>query len=193
MVQMPTINELYLYLRYVLTFALDIPSFTDSLIKHPQPFSPFLPLISSSNPEDQVPLLTASVLSSLLSQTQVSNSKAPDLSDALGKLYACLASLSKSTDAGLQDIAVQHYSTVLRSSTSRKLFWEQRKETLTPLVEILRKAVDTRPGSSTNTLRSGADSGSIGGGVGLQLLYHVLLVIWQLSFEASSIGEDFCE
>ncbi|OAA56589.1 vacuolar ATP synthase subunit [Niveomyces insectorum RCEF 264] len=32
--------------------------------------------------------------------------------------------------------------------------------------------------------------GTIGGGVGLQLLYHVLLVLWQLSFDAEEVGDD---
>ena len=48
---------------------------------------------------------------------------------------------------------------------------------------------------SDSTLWSGASSvrsadTTIGGGVGLQLLYHVLLVIWQLSFEGALVGEE---
>ena len=147
----------------------------------------------SNNPEDPIPLLTSSVLASLISQAQTTSYKtSANLSAALPKLYTYLSTLSKSSDAGLQDIAVQHYSTVLRSSAARKLFWDQRKESLAPLVEVLKAAADARPGSSAASVRTGTDS-NLGGGVGLQLLYHVLLVIWQLSFETSSIGEDLNE
>lgn len=70
-----------------------------------------------------------------------------------------------------------------------------------PLFEILRKAVGAAK-DNDSTLWSGATSirssdTRFGGGVGLQLMYHVLLVIWQLSFEAELVGEglekyDFC-
>jgi len=51
----------------------------------------------------------------------------------------------------------------------------------------------------TSNLRSG-DAGSVrsvpeglSGGVGLQLLYHVLLVVWQLSFEGELVGDGLQE
>ena len=60
-------------------------------------------------------------------------------------------------------------------------------------MDILRTAAGT--GKDTDsTLWGGATSTrssdtKFGGGVDLQLLYHVLLVIWQLSFEGKMVGE----
>jgi V-type H+-transporting ATPase subunit H len=104
--------------------------------------------------------------------------------------------LTKVSDGGLQDIAVLEYSALLRGNKSRELFWAQRKQTVGPLVDILRAAAGVSNGDSVSTLWSGAASvrsteGSLGGGVGLQLLYHVLLVLWQLSFEGATIGDEF--
>ena len=43
--------------------------------------------------------------------------------------------------------------------------------------------------SAASSIRSSVpDSTKIGGGVGLQLLYHILLTIWQLSFEGRLVG-----
>ena len=75
------------------------------------------------------------------------------------------------------------------------MFWSKREETVYPLIDILRAAVGTgRDTDSTlfngsSSIRSASEAG-LSGGVGLQLLYHVLLTIWQLSFEASLIGKD---
>ena len=61
-------------------------------------------------------------------------------------------------------------------------------------MDILRTAVGvTRDADST--LWSGAASvrsadSVLSGGVGLQLLYHVLLVVWQLSFESALVGQE---
>ncbi|EHK98601.1 hypothetical protein M7I_5542 [Glarea lozoyensis 74030] len=72
-----------------------------------------------------------------------------------------------------------------------------KKDTIEPLVEILRSAAGVAAnGDSASNLWSGTPSvreGSLGGGVGLQLLYHVLLVLWQLSFEGENIGEGLEE
>lgn len=115
------------------------------------------------------------------------------------KLFTYLSTLTKITDSGLQDIAVLEYSALLRGKKSRELFWDQRSETIAPLIEILRAASGIGAGDSASTLwsgsasvRSGAES-TLGGGVGLQLLYHVLLVLWQLSFEGANIGEGLEE
>ncbi|KAK8252032.1 vacuolar ATP synthase subunit H [Phyllosticta capitalensis] len=182
----------------------DIPSFVTALTKHPRPFAPFLPLLKqSTNPEDPIPLLTSAVLSSLISEALVSNSKqSSQIEEALPQLYSYLSTLAKSSDAGLQDIAVQEYSAVLRTTKSRSLFWKQRKETLNPLVDILKAAAGNGNGKDTDsTLYGGSSSASIrtnadiglSGGVGLQLLYHVLLVIWQLSFEGKLVGDGLDE
>jgi len=189
-------------IQYMLVLAgdliADIPSFTSALTKHSNPYKPLLPLLKqSSNPEDQVPLLTSSVLSTLLSHALVTFSKSnSQIEEAVSELYKYLSSLAKSTDAGLQDIAVQEFSAVLRTKESRKLFWKQRQETLNPLIDILRAAAGTTK-DTDSTLWSGAASirtgEGLGGGVGIQLLYHVLLVVWQLSFEGEIVGDDLHE
>merc|ERR1712070_688466 len=79
----------------------------------------------------------------------------------------------------------------------------QRKETLGPLVDVLRNATGGKDndstlysgaGSASTSIRSAAESNiKIGGGVGLQLLYHILLVIWQLSFEGRLVGQGLDE
>ena len=66
------------------------------------------------------------------------------------------------------------------------------------MIDILKAAAGVGSNGDSATLWSGAASirsaeGSLGGGVGLQLLYHVLLVFWQLSFEGSEIGEGLEE
>ena len=123
---------------------------------------------------------------------------------ALPIILSYLSGLAKSSDAGLQDIAVQEYSALLFGHVARNQFWDQRSETLAPLVKILQDAAGVGNGSQTsaslwsgnstssNNVRSGSE-GSLGGGVGLQLLYHVLLVMWQMSFESEDIGEDLNE
>ena len=178
----------------------DIPALTEALAQHPTPFKPFLPLLKATpNAEDPVPLLTSSVLSKFLSYALVHSQKTTSqIDEALPQLYNYLSALAKSSDAGSQDIAVQEYSAVLRNRKSRELFWKQRKETLNPLIDILTAASGATK-DQDSTLRSGA-AGSIRsvpegltGGVGLQLLYHVLLVIWQLSFEGELVGDGLQE
>jgi V-type H+-transporting ATPase subunit H len=152
----------------------------------------------SSNPEDPTSLFTSAALSSLLSQALKDSAKpSPQVEEALPQLYSCLSAFTKSSDAGLQDIAVQEYSAVLRTHKSRELFWKQRKETVDPLFDILRAAAGSAK-DSDSTQWSGAGSirtldAGLSGGVGIQLLYHILLVIWQLSFEGSMVGEGLQE
>jgi V-type H+-transporting ATPase subunit H len=113
--------------------------------------------------------------------------------EALAKLYSYLSTLAKNQDSGLQDIAVQHYSTLLRTTKAKELFWKSKKDTVSPLFDILRKAAGAAK-DNDSTLWSGGTSirstdTRFSGGVGLQLMYNVLLVIWQLSFEAELVGE----
>lgn len=128
----------------------------------------------------------------------------PEIDAALPKLYSYIASLANTSDSNLQDIAVQEYSALLRTTKSRRQFWEQRKETLIPLMDVLRSATGGK--DTESTLYNGASSSGstarsmqtesnikLGGGVGLQLLYHVLLVIWQLSFEGRTVGKGLDE
>lgn len=121
---------------------------------------------------------------------------------ALPVIFSYLSSLTKNSDAGLQDIGVQEYSSLLYGRDTRRQFWGQRSETVAPLIDILRTAAGVSKddasaslwsdSTATATARAGFE-GSLGGGVGLQLLYHVLLVMWQLSFEASEVGDDLNE
>jgi len=123
---------------------------------------------------------------------------------ALPELLSYLSSLTRNSDAGLQDIGVKEYSALLYGKASRMQFWEQRTETVEPLVNILRTAAGVKNENASASLWSGTtgnggsrgDSGFAGSmsvGVGLQLLYRVLLVLWQLSFEADAIGEELDE
>jgi V-type H+-transporting ATPase subunit H len=178
------------------------PALTKAMAEHKDPYAPFLPLLAhSTNHEDPIPLLTSTVLTSLISASAHSNPKGTPAADrALPKLLSYLSTLAKSPDGGLQDIAVLEYSSLLRGKKSRELFWEQRKETIEPLIGILRTAAGVGPnGEGSNTLWNGVNSsrpaveGVISGGVGLQLLYHILLVMWQMSFEGAEIGDGLEE
>jgi hypothetical protein len=127
--------------------------------------------------------------------------ESPATERALPLILSYLSGLAKnSQDAGLQDIAVVQYSSLLYNRKNRQLFWKQRSETVTPLIDILRKAAGFGADSSASLWSGNATTSSRGngfeglsGGIGLQLLYHVLLVLWQLSFEAEDIGDDMNE
>jgi V-type H+-transporting ATPase subunit H len=181
---------------------IGIPALSKALLEHPDPYKPLLPFLTqSTNPEDPIPLLTSTVLASLVAASATASPKgAPATNKALPKLLSYLSTLTQSPDGGLQDIAVLEYSALLRGKKSRQLFWEQRSETVGPLVGILKSAAGVSSnGDSSSTLWSGASSirsgmeGSLSGGVGLQLLYHALLVMWQLSFEGATIGDGLEE
>ncbi|KAL8736285.1 MAG: hypothetical protein Q9166_000440 [cf. Caloplaca sp. 2 TL-2023] len=188
-------------IQYMLVLASDlindVPSLASTLLEHPSPYNPFLPLLShSTNPEDPIPLLASSFLAGLISASQTNSSKSTSQTDeALPKLYGYLSTLTKSQDSGLQDIAVQEYSALLRTKKARELFWKQRQDTVNPLIDVLRAAAgagrdsDSTMWSGGASIRSATEAG-LSGGVGLQLLYHILLAIWQLSFEGSLVGKD---
>lgn len=154
------------------------------------------------NPEDPILLLTSSVLTTIISTAQLQSSKPPPRTDeALSKLYKYLSTLTKTQDSGFQDIAVQEYSALLRTKKARELFWSQRDETVEPLVIILRTAAgagkdsDSTLWSGGASIRTTTDAG-LNSAVGLQLLYHVLLTLWQLSFEGTLVGkglEEYCQ
>ena len=172
-----------------------VPALPKALFKSADPYQHLLPLLAhSTNPDDPIPLLASTVLASLMAGSKIETQATVE--KALPLLFSYLSSLTKNSDAGLQDIGVQEYSTLLYGHVSRQQFWDQRSETITPLVDILRAAAGVTNGDSAASLWSGnastARTGfeSLGGGVGIQLLYHVLLVMWQLSFEAESIGDE---
>ncbi|KAI0526135.1 armadillo-type protein [Xylaria bambusicola] len=184
--------------QYILVLLGDllqgVPALAKALYKDSDLYRHFTPLLAhSNNLEDPIPLLTSTVLATLMSSAQ-------DVSSAterfLPLILSYLCGLTKnSNDAGLQDIAVMEYSSLLYSQTNRQLFWKQRSEAVAPLVDILRKAAGVGAESSASlwsgntTTRSGGLEG-LSGGVGIQLLYHVLLVLWQLSFESEDIGDE---
>ncbi|KAI8959954.1 ARM repeat-containing protein [Daldinia sp. FL1419] len=184
--------------QYILVLLSDllegVPALAKALFRDPDPYRHLLPLLAhSNNSEDPIPLLTSTVLTTLMAN---SKDESASTAHALPLVLSYLCGLIKnSNDAGLQDIAVMEYSSLLYGQSSRRLFWKQRSETVTPLIEILRKAAGVGGESSASlwsgngTTRSGGFEG-ISGGVGLQLLYHVLLVLWQLSFESEDIGND---
>ena len=184
-------------------FILDVPSLAKAIFKENDPYRHFLPLLKSNNTEDPIPLLTAHALARLMSTAR---DESRSTHQALPLMLSYLSGLAKSSDAGLQDIAVQEYSSLLFGSVSRGQFWDQRSETIEPLIKILHTAAGIGGnGNSTSSLWSGNSSsnnnnnrsanfeGSLATGVGLQLLYHVLLVIWQVSFESENIGDEMDE
>ncbi|EPS32254.1 hypothetical protein PDE_07214 [Penicillium oxalicum 114-2] len=187
--------------QYILVLASDliqdVPELADSLVSHPEPYKPFLPFLhSSNNAEDPIPLLTSTFLTALVSHSLVTSSKpAPRDAEALPQLYTYLSTLTKNSDSGLQDIGVQGFSELLRKKHAREIFWKHRKETLDPLIETLRTAAGTKDSSGNSVAGNNTRSiePGLAGGVGLQLLYRVLLVIWQLTFESELIGEDLQE
>jgi len=184
-------------LQYILVLLGDlingIPALSKTLAASSNPYSAFIPLLTqSTDPESPIPLLTSTAITGILSGASGFSDKE---SIAISKLFTYLSTLTRSSDGGLQDIAVLEYSALLRGKKSREAFWEQRAETVGPLIDILKAAVGVTGDDTSSTLwsgaasiRSGAES-TLGGGVGLQLLYHVLLVLWQLSFEGTAIGE----
>lgn len=185
------------YLLVLLSDLLDcVPTLSKALFKDSDPYRQLLPLLAqSSGPEDPIPLLTSHVLVNLIAGSRDESDLT--LQKALPVILSYLSTLTKSSDAGLQDIGVQEYSTVLFGSKSRSQFWAQRSETVAPLINILRAAAGSSNGDAngirSGSMRGGPVEGSIGGGGGVQLLYHVLLVMWQLSFEAEDVGCDLDE
>ncbi|KAI0172298.1 ARM repeat-containing protein [Hypoxylon sp. FL1284] len=188
-------SDVVQYILVLLSDLLDgVPALAKALFKDANPYQHLLPLLAhSNNPEDPIPLLTSTVLAALMAN---SKDESQSTGNALPLVLSYLCGLVKnSSDAGLQDIAVMEYSSLLYGQSSRQLFWKQRSETVAPLIDVLRKAAGIGGESSAslwsgnNTTRSSGFEG-MSGGVGLQLLYHVLLVLWQLSFEAEDIGDD---
>ncbi|EJT81875.1 vacuolar ATP synthase subunit H [Gaeumannomyces tritici R3-111a-1] len=175
-----------------------VPPLAKALFRDSDPYRHFLPLLAqTSGPDDPIPipLLTSTVLAALAASTR--DESPATVQKALPVILSYLSTLTKNSDAGLQDIGVQQYSLLLYGSKSRRQFWSQRSETVAPLIDILCTAAGSSNGDSSSlrgSLRgSSVIEGSIGGGVGIQLLYHVLLVLWQLSFEAEEVGCDLEE
>ncbi|PHH83996.1 hypothetical protein CDD83_2662 [Cordyceps sp. RAO-2017] len=186
-------------IQYILVLLADLvdaaPSLARALLQNPDPYRHFLPLLHSNTTEDPIPLLTSHALTKLVA---LARDDSAATCQALPVILTYLSGLAKSSDAGLQDIAVQEYSALLFGHVPREQFWKQRSETVAPLVAILQTAAGIDGGgnssaslwSGNGSVRGNGFEGSLGGGVGLQLLYHVLLVFWQMSFEAEDIGDE---
>ncbi|KAK4192679.1 V-type proton ATPase subunit H [Podospora australis] len=186
--------------QYILVLLNDLlstsPALSKALLKNGDPYRHFLPLLAhSATLDDPIPLLTSTVLVSLMAGSRDETPATVD--KALPLIYSYLSSLTKNSDAGLQDIGVQEYSSLLYGHAPRQQFWNQRSETVAPLIDILKAAAGVGNAEAAASLWSGATNpsrsgfeGSLGGGVGLQLLYHVLLVMWQLSFEGANVGAE---
>ncbi|KIY03845.1 uncharacterized protein Z520_00536 [Fonsecaea multimorphosa CBS 102226] len=185
--------------QYTLVLATDLindaPDLAKAILQHPEPYKSFLSLLNQGNsPEDPIPLLSATFLVNLIAISLTTSSRPTKRDDeALPQVYSYLAKLVKNQDSGLQDIGVQHMSQLLRTKRSKELFWNQRQDTVDPLFDILKKAAGAAK-DNDSTLWSGnasirSSDTRFGEGVGLQLMYHVLLVIWQLSFEGELVGE----
>ncbi|KAL4893978.1 armadillo-type protein [Aspergillus ambiguus] len=182
--------------QYILVLAADlindVPALSSALVAHPDPYRPFLPFLShTANTDDPIPLLTSTFLTQLVSISLVSSSK-PTARDeaALPQLYTYLSTLTRNQDNGLQDIGVRELSALLLTARAREIFWKERSNTVDPLVEILRTTTGGKDSSSSTLAGSSrAIEPGLSGGVGLQLLYRVLLVLWQLSFQGALVGD----
>ncbi|KAI5787628.1 armadillo-type protein [Peziza echinospora] len=174
-------------IQYILVLMGDllenIPQFAQALLAVPKPFTRLLPLLSHT--DVNVPVFTSRVLTTLLSVSLNTAQGEPSehIQEALPTYLSYLATLIKSNDTYLQDVGVQSYVTLFRSGYARITFWNSGAEGLDPLIAILQTAA--RGSASSGSANSGSTNlgGLIQGGVGLQLLYHVLLVVWELTFE----------
>ncbi|KAJ4158953.1 H(+)-transporting V1 sector ATPase subunit H [Fusarium oxysporum] len=164
-------------IQYILVLLGDlleaVPSLAKALFKTKEPYRHFLPLLNSTNAEDPIPLLTAHALTTLMA---LARDESRSTLQALPMILTYLSGLAKSNDAGLQDIAVQEYSSLLFGHVAREQFWNQRSETIAPLIKILQTAAGIgNGGSSSASLWSGnTGTGSTGFG----------------GFEAEEIGDE---
>ncbi|KAL7270375.1 H(+)-transporting V1 sector ATPase subunit H [Rhizina undulata] len=170
----------------------DVPSFTNSLLALASPYYQLLSLLTHA--DESIPLLSSLIITALLSTSLVASPKPTrETKDALIQFYHYLAKLSKSQEPNHQDLAIQYYISLLRTSFSRQAFWDLKEETVAPIVAILEAAASgSGNGSDRSSIITGITMGSamVQGGVPLQSLYHVLLVVWELTFE-EVVTEEF--
>jgi V-type H+-transporting ATPase subunit H len=183
---------------YTDAMATGSPSLARSILVAEDPYRSFLPLLSHSrNPEDPIPLLTAHALANIMSSARDTS---PATDKALPEVLKYLSSLVDGNDTTKQDIAILQYSALLYGKAGRQQFWKMREKTITPLIEVLRSATGLNTSSSaasawsgSTTLRTTGGESQINGGIGLQMLYHILMVLWQMSFDAEEIGDELSE
>ena len=152
---------------------------------------PFALLLAQlQDTEAPIPLLARAVLTPLLAAALGKGKVNEDARQALTKFCERLAEVTKSADQNEQDLAIQAYVALLRSTVAKDTFWEMREEAISPLVRILEQSARGSGGAGSVDRGSAAGNANVvQGGVPLQLLYHVLLVVWELSFE-EDVAED---
>ncbi|EGX49944.1 hypothetical protein AOL_s00076g585 [Orbilia oligospora ATCC 24927] len=201
------------FIQYLLALAVeiceDVPSFVTTLTSHSDPYSHLMTLLDHT--DAPIPIISSYLLTTLISSSLSKSRTDNPTKQALPTLFKYLATISSSSESNLQDLAVQSYVLLLRNSYSRNTFWEMGDETMKGLTEVIETAAAGSKGSRTTdvgvvNIASGISSAvpllSTGsssvpaaaaplkqGGVNLQLLYHVLVAIWQLSFE-EEIAEE---
>jgi V-type H+-transporting ATPase subunit H len=105
--------------------------------------------------DEAVPILTAQVITILLSSSPTPDIPVP----VLTTYFNWLCSLCKKSHTSMQDLSVQYFAGALRTSSNRLVFWDPKLTCSNEIVEILKTKKD------------------------LQLQYHTLLVVWLLTFE----------
>ncbi|KAK6542071.1 H(+)-transporting V1 sector ATPase subunit H [Orbilia ellipsospora] len=208
------------FVQYLLALAVelceDVPSFVTTLVSHKDPYSHLITLLDHG--DDPIPVITSNLLTTLISTSLYKSKVDKPTEQALPTLFKYLATVSSSSESTHQDLAVQSYVLLLRNTHSRLTFWEMGDETIRGLTNVVETAAAGSKGTRTTDvgLSSGVGSSSAAapsvsattallsggvsaantnlkqGGVNLQLLYHVLLAIWELSFE-TVIAEELDE
>ncbi|KAK6510460.1 H(+)-transporting V1 sector ATPase subunit H [Arthrobotrys conoides] len=205
------------FIQYLLALAVeiceDVPSFVTTLTSHSDPYSHLMTLLDHT--DAPIPIISSYLLTILISSSLSKSRTDNPTKQALPTVFKYLATISSSSESNLQDLAVQSYVLLLRNSYSRITFWEMGDETMKGLTSVIETAAAGSKGSRTtdvgvantasgsNASTSLLNTGSHGvsthspanlkqGGVNLQLLYHVLVGIWQLSFE-EEIAEELDE
>ncbi|KAF3186994.1 H(+)-transporting V1 sector ATPase subunit H [Orbilia oligospora] len=201
------------FIQYLLALAVeiceDVPSFVTTLTSHSDPYSHLMTLLDHT--DAPIPIISSYLLTTLISSSLSKSRTDNPTKQALPTLFKYLATISSSSESNLQDLAVQSYVLLLRNSYSRNTFWEMGDETMRGLTGVIETAAAGSKGSRTTDvgvvgvtsgipsavplLSTGSSSVPAAaaplkqGGVNLQLLYHVLVAIWQLSFE-EEIAEE---
>ncbi|KAJ6259562.1 hypothetical protein Dda_5199 [Drechslerella dactyloides] len=195
------------FVQYLLALGVelceDVPSYITTLNSQPDPYSHLITLLDHG--DDPIPVVTSSLLTTLISASLAGTRVSRPTEQALPTLFKYLATISASSESNLQDLAVQSYVLLLRNSHSRLTFWDMGDETVKGLTAVVETAAAgskgkgttdvglSTSGSAVSVLSVGAASTNLKqGGVNLQLLYHVLVAIWELSFE-EPIAEELDE
>ncbi|KAK6529315.1 H(+)-transporting V1 sector ATPase subunit H [Arthrobotrys megalospora] len=208
------------FIQYLLALAVelceDVPAYITTLNSHSDPYSHLMTLLDHT--DAPIPIISSNLLTTLISSSLSKSKTDKPTQQALPTLFKYLATISSSSESNLQDLAVQSYVLLLRNSYSRSTFWEMGDEMVRGLTNVVETAAAGSKGSRTTDvgLSGGVASSSVAasssgpsattallsssaantnlkqGGVNLQLLYYVLVGIWELSFE-EEIAEELDE